>query len=580
MGLCEIHQSVALGHCVHGADSSTTRMTTSCVGLTMLEIILTALVSSCVALHASVALAATLAPDTILFNGVIFTSARGRPNVQALAIQGDRIEAIGDSEQIKRLAGPRTKQIDLGGRTVIPGLNDAHMHLEVYPLDVVEMRLEDDDPTWPQVQLALTKRLATSHTNSLLTVTIGPKCFLDSQARRASLDRLSAIRPIELLTDSGHGVILNSAALKAFHIQEDENDPLGGKFERDSQNKLNGVLLEYAVLRLKRDQAKMTRQEDALREIRTFLADAARYGITSLQDMSGEISPEKVVNYLALAPTRIRVRVMRMPLTTRSGRDLNEGRNLPRQPAALISVSGTKWMLDGTPVERPPEVTRQSNDPRNWAFPLTFPPSEITAMLSESLRNEDQLMVHVSGSLSTRSMLDAMDASGGAAVWSLRRVRFEHGDGLLPELIPRAKNLGIVVIINPTHLEVGERATRENLAKLKPFRSLISAGIPVALGSDGPFNPFLNIMLASTFPDRPSEAVSREQAVIAYTRTSAYAEFMEHEKGTLEAGKLADVAVLSQNIFLVSTDELSKTESVLTLVGGKVIYDAHVLQAN
>jgi hypothetical protein len=541
---------------------------------------LTALVLSCVALRVSVTLASTTAPDAILFNGEIFTSAPGRPNVQALAIQGDRIETVGDSEQIKRLAGPNTKQIDLGGRTVIPGLNDAHMHLEVYPLDVVDLSLKDDDPTWSQVQLALTEGLATYPTKSLIRVTIGPKCFLDSQARRASLDRLSATRPIELLTDSGHGAILNSAALRAFHIQEDENDPVGGKFERDSENKLNGVLLEYAVVRLKRDLANMTRQDEALREIREFMTEAARYGITSLQDMSSDISPEKVVNYLALAPTRIRVRVIRMPLTTRNGRDLEEGRNLPRQPAALVTVSGTKWMLDGTPVERSPEATRQANDPRSWPFPLTFPPSEITAMLSESLRNDDQLMVHVSGSASTLAMLNALDASGGTAKWSSRRVRFEHGDGLLPELIPRAKNLGIVVIINPTHLEVGERASREQLARLKPFRSLISAGIPVALGSDGPFNPFLNIMLASTFPDRPSEAVSREQAVIAYTRTAAYAEFMEQEKGTLEAGKLADLAVLSQNIFSVSTDGISKTESVLTLVGGKVIYDAHVLKAN
>jgi predicted amidohydrolase YtcJ len=542
----------------------------------MREIMMTAAVWICFVLPVSMTSAASPEPDTILFNGVIFTSAPGRPNVQALAVQGNRIEAIGDSAQIQRLAGPRTKQIDLRGRTVIPGFNDAHMHLEVRPLDVVEIPLENEDPTWPQLKLALTKGLEMSPSKSLIIVTIGPKCFLDSGIRRASLDRLSANRPIMLLTDSGHGAILNSAALKAFHIQEDEHDPLGGKFERDSENKLDGVLLEYAVVRLKRDLADVTRQEDALKETRKLLADAARHGITSLQDMSSDISPDKVIHYLALAPTPIRVRVMRMPLTTQNGRDLEEGRNLPRRPSALITVSGTKWMLDGTPVERSPEAASQ----RIWPFPLTFPPSEIAAMLSESLRNEDQLMVHVSGSLATKAMLDALDASGGAATWSSRRVRFEHGDGLLPELIPRAKNLGIVVIINPTHLEVGERATRENLERLKPFRSLISAGIPVALGSDGPLNPFLNIMLACTFPDRPSEAVSREQAVIAYTRTAAYAEFMEQEKGTLEAGKLADLAILSQDIFSVSTEEMAKTESVLTLVGGKVVYDAHVLKAN
>jgi predicted amidohydrolase YtcJ len=545
----------------------------------MRAIILMAVVWICVVLHASVTLAATAAADIILFDGKIFTSVPGRPNVQALAIQGDRIEAVGDSEKIRRLADPRTKQIDLGGRTVIPGLNDAHMHLEVYPSDVVEISVEDD-PTWPQVQLALTKGLAASSAESLIRITIGPKCFLNSQARRASLDQLSAVRPIELLTDSGHGAILNSAALKAFHIREDEKEPSGGTFERDSENKLNGVLLEYAVVRLKRDLADVTSQDDALRELRTLLAEAARYGITSLQDMSSDIAPDKVIRYLTLAPTPIRVRVMRMPLTTPNGRDVEEGRNLHERPGPLITVSGIKWMLDGTPVEREPETAKQSHETRIWSFPLTFPRTEIEAMLSESLRNNDQLMVHVSGSVATLAMLDALDASGGAATWSSRRVRFEHGDGLLPELILRAKNLGIVVIVNPTHLEVGERASREQLARLKPFRSLISAGIPVALGSDGPFNPFLNIMLASTFPDRPSEAVTREQAVIAYTRTAAYAEFTEREKGTIEAGKLADVAVLSQDLFAVSTDEIPKTESVLTLVGGKVIYDAHVLKAN
>jgi predicted amidohydrolase YtcJ len=546
----------------------------------MREILLTALISSCFAPHASAMRAATPAPDTVLFNGKIFTSAPSRPNVQALAIQGDRIEAVGDSEQIRRLAGPRTKQIDLGGRTVIPGLNDAHMHLGIHPEGNIEIPFRDDDPTWPQVEQRLTSALATGTNGFLITATIGPKCFLNPQARRTSLDRLSAKQPIALFTNSGHGAILNSAALKLFQISEDARDPLGGEYERDSNNKLNGVLLEYAVLQLARNQAEMTSQHEALSEVRALLAEAARFGITSLQDMSDEISPAKVVRYLVLAPTPIRVRVIRMPLTTPDSRDVEEGQALRGQPSPLINVSGTKWMLDGTPVERSPELVKQGSETRSWPFPLTFPRAEITVMLFESLRHKDQLMVHVSGSLSTLAMLDAMDASGGTAMWSPRRVRFEHGDGLLPELIPRAKDLGVVVIVNPSHLEVGERATREQLARLKPFRSLISAGIPVALGSDGPLNPYLNIMLATTFPDHPSEAVTREQAVIAYTLTAAYAEFMEQEKGTLEPGKLADIAVLSRNIFSVLIDEMPATESVLTLVGGKVIYDAHVLKAN
>jgi predicted amidohydrolase YtcJ len=135
---------------------------------------------------------------------------------------------------------------------------------------------------------------------------------------------------------------------------------------------------------------------------------------------------------------------------------------------------------------------------------------------------------------------------------------------------------------NPSHFAiVGVLAgvDAKEFDKAQPLHSLLAAGIPVALGSDGPLNPFLNIMFATTHPNHPSEAITREQAVIAYTRTSAYAEFGEKEKGTLEPGKLADLAGLSQDIFKVATADLPKTESVLTLVGGKVVYDANILAA-
>jgi predicted amidohydrolase YtcJ len=136
--------------------------------------------------------------------------------------------------------------------------------------------------------------------------------------------------------------------------------------------------------------------------------------------------------------------------------------------------------------------------------------------------------------------------------------------------------MGIVVVQNPTHFDPSllSGPASPGFQDSQPFRSLIAAGIPVALGSDGPMNPYLNIMLACIDPGRPTEAITREQAVTAYTLTSAYAEFTEKETGSLEPGKLADLAVLSQDIFSVPPADLPKTESVLTLVGGKVVYDA------
>lgn len=208
---------------------------------------------------------------------------------------------------------------------------------------------------------------------------------------------------------------------------------------------------------------------------------------------------------------------------------------------------------------------------------LIFAPAEIETLLRESLRNRDQLMVHVFGYDSSAAMLNAMEATGGRATWAGRRVRFEHADGLFPDLVPRVKDMGVVVVQNPSHLDVVTIFPGLSLNRAQPLRTILAAGIPVAFGSDGPLNPFLNILFAITHPDRPSESITREQAVVAYTLTSAYAEFAEQDKGSLEPGKLADLAVLSQDIFSVPLPELPKTQSVLTMVGGRIVYDAGVL---
>jgi predicted amidohydrolase YtcJ len=212
---------------------------------------------------------------------------------------------------------------------------------------------------------------------------------------------------------------------------------------------------------------------------------------------------------------------------------------------------------------------------------LNFSEKEMEDMLRESLQRDDQLLVHVVGDRTVEMFLKAMDETGGKAVWGQRRVRIEHGDGILPDLVARVREMGVVVVQNPTHLALRElmlkRYGNERADQLQPLRSLLDAGITLALGSDGAANPYLNIMLATIYPGKPQEAITRKQAVTAYTLTSAYAEFAEKDKGSLEPGKLADLAVLSQDIFKAPPDDLPKTESVLTMVGGKIVYDAKVL---
>ena len=276
------------------------------------------------------------------------------------------------------------------------------------------------------------------------------------------------------------------------------------------------------------------------RSLRDTFSEAVKWGITSIQDMSNAIEPGRVA-LLKEVPTPLRIRVMAMPLTTTNGRDTHEGRSVPRNPAPLITVSGTKWLLDGVPIEftlEPRDSTMgQGPPPLDFLarrLPPTFSEQEMEAMLHESLQNHDQLMVHISGYPAALAMLNAMQATGGKDIWLGKRVRFEHGDGLFRDLIPRAKEMGVVVVQNPSHLSAGP-AFADMFQEAQPLRSLLTAGISVALGSEWPTNPDLNIMFAATDTNRPSEAITREQAVIAYTLTSAYAEFAEKEKGKYRA---------------------------------------------
>jgi hypothetical protein len=184
----------------------------------------------------------------------------------------------------------------------------------------------------------------------------------------------------------------------------------------------------------------------------------------------------------------------------------------------------------------------------------------------------------VVGDVAPDLVLSAMEASGGAEVWRPLRPRFEHGDGLTPALIARASALGVTVVQNPSHFTSPElmiaRLGLERVRTIQPLRSLLAAGVHVALGSDGPPSPLLNILFATTHPTNPKEALTVEQAVTAYTRGSAWAEFAEEEKGTLAPGRLADLAVLSQDVFTVEPGRLPDTSSVLTIIGGRVVYDA------
>ena len=523
-------------------------------------------------------------PDLILTGGRIFTADAGRPWAEALAIRGSRIVAVGTTDSLRRLAGPRTRMWDVGGRTVIPGLNDAHAHPGP-ELRGTMLAAATGDGSLLEVARSLAAAARLRPRGTWLFATVGDRVLDDPRANRFLLDSIVPDDPVVLESWSGHAAILNSATLGALGIGHDTPDPLGGHYGRvpgSGGGVLDGRMTEYAWWSARRRLASSVPDSASRADFRRYAEAAARFGITTVQDMNTALTTARAVALLRAADVPIRWRVIRFPMTRPEGRDLADTRTAAADHGGRLDVSGTKYILDGTPVERGAAMRRPYADRQGWRGELDFPPETLQAIIREALVSRDQLMVHAVGDRAITVLLRTLAAAAPESTWRALRPRIEHGDFLAPELLPLARRLGVVVVQNPAHFSIPElmhrRFTPDVAGAAQPLRSLLAAGLPIALGSDGPMNPYLNIMFAVTHPMNPAEALSREQAVLAYTRGSAYAELAERETGTLAPGMLADLAILSQDIFTVPLGELPKTESVLTLVGGKAVYDAGVVQ--
>ena len=520
-------------------------------------------------------------PDLILTNGKVFTADPRMPWAEAVAIRGDRIVAVGSSGGLRKLAGASTRHVNLGGRVVVPGFNDAHDHAGAaeYGVEFATSTNPTADPTLAVVLDSLRVLVTRTPRGTWLHSSIGLALLTDSSARRAMLDRIAPDHPVLLNTWTGHGLILNSAALRALHIAENVQDPLAGTYGRDDAGRLNGVLDEYAGWEAERRLFSGLPTRTIVEALRKYASDGLRLGITSVQDMNGFLDPATTVRVMHEA-LPIRLRVIPYPMTGTSGRRDAEWAHIERHPAPLTTISGVKWILDGTPIERGALMRTTYADRPDWHGNLEFPADTIRAMLARALATREPLHLHIAGDSVPRLVFGMMRALAPDSAWRPLRVRVEHGDWILGDLLPVARSLGVVVVANPTHFALDPAMVRARFGSIPPFmavRSLLAAGIPLGIGSDGPRNPFLNLMFAITNPNTPSESLSREEAVAAYTSGSAYAEFAERDKGMLAPGMLADLAVLSADIFAIPPTALPATVSVLTLVGGRVAYDAGVL---
>ena len=516
------------------------------------------------------------APTLAIVNGKVFTGVSAAPWAEALTIVGDRIGVVGTTASVRQLADASTRVIDARGRVVIPGINDAHMHIGALPPGVV---LEgppavEEDPSLDEILRRVKAAVAKAPVGEWIYGQFGGRVLDDDRATRSTVDAVAAGHPVMLMAWTGHGTLFNTAALRRLQVRDDEPDPPGGFFVRVPGTRMvTGVAHEYAEYILSQRLSMMPDEQAQEKELRDTAAAAVGLGITSVQLMATNRPAAQLARTAVVADLPIRVRVIDFPMTAITSW---------RQPASAsvrgstrVTVSGTKWIIDGTPIERLMLLREPYSDKPATRGRRNFELADISSFLKRALDGREQPMFHAVGDQAIDDVLAALESSGGEA-WQRLRPRIEHGDMLEPAHFERAKRLGVTLVQNPSHFmlpalmapRLGPRT-----ARLATMKDIIAADVPVALGSDGPINPYLNVMFASINANNPDQAMTREQAVSAYTLGSARAELMETQKGTLSPGMLADLAILSQDIFTAPPDALPGTVSVLTLVGGRVVHE-------
>lgn len=497
--------------------------------------------------------------DILLYNGKIFTADTGNLYVQALAIKGNKIMAAGANKAIAKLAGNRTKRIDLKGKTVIPGINDAHDHAGF----LVPIRKSFDagysleGPDKKSVIDSVAHLLQNAKPGEWISGMIGMAVFTDT-SMRAALDSLAPNNPVHLQNPWGHGLILNSYALKLLHIADDEPDPLGGwHVRKPNSNLITGAMYEYAQWPVWRALAA-AEPDHFIQQLRLYAGEQIKMGITTVQFM--DLLPQ-TNDYFVKADLPQRIRLIPFISTTKTGRDLGEWANVDVHPTPLVYVSGSKYLIDGTPFEEGCLNRKPYPGKPYWYGRTDMPVDTIEQILREAYNSNTQLMMHIAGD-SMGIVLGLMKQIGQDSVWKRKRVRFEHNatNSATAADIQMIKEMGIVMAHTP---KFGHRCR---------LRSFLDKGIIVSISPDGTINPFDDMLTMTSKQTDPVENITMEQVVIAYTRTNAWAEFAEKTKGILMPGMLADLTVLSRDIFTIPAAQLPATKSVLTMVDGQIKY--------
>lgn len=502
--------------------------------------------------------------DIIFTNGKIFTSDTNKLYVQALAIKGNKIIATGTNAEILKLSGKNTKKIDVNGKTIVPGLNDAHDHPGWFALIGKNFNQNADLNTHGLSKSAVLDSVALmlkqAKPGEWIHGLTGTDIFFDT-SMRASLDSLAPGNPVALQNWWGHGIVLNQKALEKSGLSDDDIDPLGGWYIRNSSNKITALQENaQAPVWIALNESEPV---NVVKGLRAFSQQQLSGGITSVQFMGTGLKAKDAQREFSHANLPQRIRIMKWPRTTAAGRQSSDWNMNGIESTPFFTISGVKYLIDGTPFEGNSLHKQASLSPGEKNGRLNYPIDTMKQIFKEALTSNDQLLMHITADSSFEVVLSLIQKTAPADRFYSKRIRVEHNCvGPISDAQKAIlKNYNILMMHTPKYCQGS------------PLRSLYNYGVVIGISPDGTTNPFFDIMMCSSMQSDPAENLTREQAVIAYTKNNAYAEFKEKEKGTLMPGMLADLAVLSQDIFTIPAGQLPATKSILTMIDGKIVYE-------
>jgi predicted amidohydrolase YtcJ len=541
--------------------------------------------------------AKTEVADVLFINGNIYTVNERQPHAEAVAVKGERIVFVGSNADAKKYQGKSTRVVDLQGRTVVPGMTDAHYHILGVGAREVTLNLEGTASLTDLLD-KVRARVARTEPGKWVTGRGWIETFWQPPVfpTRADLDKISPDNPVFLTRADGHGAVANSLALKMAGITKETANPFGGEILKDKQTgEPLGMLLDAARELVTRHIPKMT---DAEIEA-TFLLGVKR----SIEVGWCEIQNAGSVNYDVRMMRKLygegKVKLRIYNAVYGPGEPANElFKDGPTINAYdhRFTVRTIKVVFDGALGSRGAALLEPYADADTSGF-LTEKVENLRPMLEEALRRGIQVETHAIGDRANRTILDLYEGALKAVPPSERKIReprwrVEHAQILTLQDIPRFARLGVIPSMQASHA-IGDlffapsRLGMERLAGAYAWQSLIKSGSIIAGGSDAPVErgePMIEFYAAVSRKSlkgftgegwHPEQALTREQALKMFTIWPAFAAFEEQDKGSLEVGKLADLTVLSNDIMKIPEPDILKTSCVMTIIGGEVVFDAN-----